>query len=145
VRRAPPPDRPGEAPAAAEPRLGRPPALGMAVFGSVAAAVYRAAMADALPSALPAEALAAGRDSLFSAAAVARELTSGDAAVLLAAARKAFVAGLQGTAISGTALGGGLAVVPVTLLRRGPYGRGAGKRYRRPRPVTDETVKAGYP
>lgn len=117
-----PPERAGEASGISETSLELSHALGIAVFGSVAAAVYRAAMADALPSALPAEALAAGRDSLFSAAAVARDLTGEDAAVLLGAAREAFVSGLQVTAIIGTALVAVLAVLSVTLLRHATSG-----------------------
>ena len=117
-----PPERAGEASGISETSLELSHALGIAVLGSVAAAVYRSGMAKALPSALPAEALAAGRDSLFSAAAVAQDLTDGDAAVLLAAAREAFVSGLHVTAIIGTVLMAVLAVLSVTLLRHATAG-----------------------
>lgn len=108
-----PPERAGEASGISETSLELAAALGIAVIGSVAAAVYRAAA----NAALPAGALAAGRDSLFSAAAVAENLAEADAAALLAATREAFVSGLHAAAGIGAAVMALMTVLAVTLLR----------------------------
>lgn len=117
-----PPERAGEASGLSETSLELAHALGIAVIGSVAAAVYRAVAADTLPTTLPAEALAAGRESLFSAAAVAGKLTAGEAEALLHAAREAFVTGLHVTAGIGGAIMAVMTVLAVTLLRHATAG-----------------------
>jgi len=117
-----PPERAGEASGISETSMELSHALGIAVIGSVAAAVYRAAAADTLPASLPAEALTAGRDSLFAAAAVAGDLTQGDAAALLAAGREAFVSSLHVAAGIGAVLTALLTVLAVTVLRHATAG-----------------------
>lgn len=112
-----PPERAGEASGISETSLELASALGIAVIGSIAAAVYRAVANDALPVTLPAEALTAGRDSLFSAAAVASNLAEADAATLLATTREAFVSGLHAAAGIGVAVMALMTVLAVTLLR----------------------------
>lgn len=117
-----PPERAGEASGISETSLELAHALGIAVIGSVAAAVYRAVAADILPASLPLEALAAGRDSLFAAAAVAEDLPGREAMALLEAARAAFVSGLHATAAIGAVLMAVLTVLAVTLLRHATAG-----------------------
>ena len=117
-----PPERAGEASGISETSLELSHALGIAVIGSVAAAVYRAVVADTLPATLPAVALTAGRESLFSAAAVAADMGGSDAAVLMAAARDAFVSGLHVTAGIGLVLMAALTLLSVTLLRHATAG-----------------------
>lgn len=117
-----PPERAGEASGISETSMELSHALGIAVIGSVAAAVYRAVAADTLPATLPAEALTAGRDSLFAAAAVAGDLTQGDAAALLAAGREAFVSSLHVAAGIGAVLTAVLTVLAVTVLRHATAG-----------------------
>ena len=123
-----PPERAGEASGISETSLELAHALGIAVIGSVAAAVYRAVVANSLPVALPPEALAAGRDSLFSAAAVAGELAGSDAGALMTAAREAFMTGLHVTAGIGAALTAALTVLAVTLLRHATGGTAPAQR-----------------
>jgi len=92
-------------------------ALGIAIFGSIGIAVYRGAMAAAVPDGVPLEAADAARDTLGGAVEVARQLPEQLGAALVDVAREAFVQGLHlGAAISavGTI---GLAVFVVVLLR----------------------------
>jgi MFS transporter, DHA2 family, multidrug resistance protein len=69
------------------------------MLGSIVAAVYRSMMAAALPAAVPGEAAAAARDTLGGAFAAARELPAETSAVLLSAARGAFVNAFEVTAV----------------------------------------------
>ncbi|MGX7827647.1 MFS transporter [Actinokineospora sp. 24-640] len=96
-----PPERAGAASAIAETGTELGAALGMAVLGTVGAAVYYRQMADAVTG-LPAEAADAARDTLGGATAVAGTLPDGGP--LLAAAREAFTDGLTTTALAGAAL-----------------------------------------
>ncbi|MGW5052780.1 MFS transporter [Actinokineospora sp. NPDC004072] len=73
-------------------------ALGMAVLGTVGAAVYHRAMAPAVAD-LPADAAATAQDTLGGAVAVAAAVPDG--AALLANAKEAFVSGMTATAIAG--------------------------------------------
>ncbi|WP_256104011.1 MFS transporter [Streptomyces sp. ODS05-4] len=80
-------------------------ALGMALLGSLGTAVYRREVEGAAGTAgLPAEALDAARETLGGAAAVARELPGAAGETLLAAAREAFVHGMQAAAAGGMAV-----------------------------------------
>jgi len=65
-------------------------AVGIAVLGSVGVALYRSAMAGAVPPGVPSAAALVAGDTLGGAVAVARELPSGVGAALLEAARGAF-------------------------------------------------------
>ena len=92
-------------------------ALGVAVIGSIEAAVYRLQTAHAIPAAVPARAAAAARDSLAGAQSAAARLPHGLAATLLDAARQAFTQGLSTAAAVSVAVAGVLALLAVILLR----------------------------
>jgi MFS transporter, DHA2 family, multidrug resistance protein len=121
VMGAAPPARAGSAAALNETGSQLGFALGIAVLGSVGAAIYRARLAAA-PARLPVPRGAA--DTLGDAVAVARGLPRPAATALLDAARHAFDAGLHATAGISAVLLAGVVVVVVTALRHvRPYGR----------------------
>ncbi|HYV68111.1 MAG TPA: hypothetical protein VE964_17850, partial [Myxococcales bacterium] len=68
-------------------------ALGIALLGSIGAALYRGAMADAIPPGVAPEAAEAARATLGGALAVAAQLPEQAGAALRAAAREAFTQG----------------------------------------------------
>jgi MFS transporter, DHA2 family, multidrug resistance protein len=74
-------------------------ALGIAILGSVGTAIYRAEVAESVPSGIPAEAADAVRDTLGGALAIAQELPGAAADVIVAAARIAFVDALHVVAV----------------------------------------------
>ena len=74
-------------------------ALGIAILGSIGTALYRAEVADALPSGIPAEVADAARDTLGGALAVAETLPAELAAAVATAAQVAFVDALHLVAI----------------------------------------------
>jgi DHA2 family multidrug resistance protein-like MFS transporter len=74
-------------------------AVGIAILGSVAAALYRNHVASAVPPALPGASAAGARDTLAGAMAAARYLPHPAAAALLESARGAYTAGLHGVAV----------------------------------------------
>ena len=77
-------------------------ALGVAVLGSVFAAIYATRMAD-VAAVLPAQAADVVRDSLTGAAIVAAEIGGDAGATILRTAQQAFVDGMAVTAIAGVA------------------------------------------
>ncbi|GAA4325861.1 MFS transporter [Pigmentiphaga soli] len=85
-----PPARTGAASAISETSFEFGGALGIAVFGSIVTASYRAAVADTLPAGLPPEAAAAARDTLAGAAEAASRLPPHSGEAVLTAARAAF-------------------------------------------------------
>jgi MFS transporter, DHA2 family, multidrug resistance protein len=92
-------------------------ALGIAVMGTLAAAVYRAQITDAMPAGVPPDASRAAGDTLAGATAVAAALPDPLGAGLLAVAREAFTSGMHVVAaISAVALAA-VAVLVVTTLR----------------------------
>jgi DHA2 family multidrug resistance protein-like MFS transporter len=93
-------------------------ALGVAILGSVGAAVYRHEIAGALPGGLPGDARAAATDTLGGAAGVAGHLSGQAGASVLDAARVAFTHGLNIAAGAGVATMATAAVLAVVLLRR---------------------------
>jgi DHA2 family multidrug resistance protein-like MFS transporter len=95
-------------------------ALGIAVLGSIATAIYRGHLSHAALAAVPAEARKAALDSLAGGVATAMQLRSGGAGVLLDAARTAFTHALQVTLGLCAALSLASAVVAATVLRRAP-------------------------
>ncbi|HSV54721.1 MAG TPA: MFS transporter [Burkholderiaceae bacterium] len=113
-----PPERAGAASAISETSSEFGGALGIAVLGSVAAAIYRSEMANTLPAGLPAAATEAARGTIGSAAAVAAQLPGALGAPLLDAARNAFVHGLQASAAISAAVVIAAAIVAVAKLRR---------------------------
>jgi DHA2 family multidrug resistance protein-like MFS transporter len=80
-------------------------------------AIYRSRLAADLPPSVPAEAATAARDTLGRAVDVAAQLPGGPGAVLLDAARGAFVDGMQITSAIAAAVAVGLVVVTVVALR----------------------------
>ncbi|MGQ0776096.1 MAG: MFS transporter [Pseudonocardiales bacterium] len=110
-----PPQRSGAASAISETTQEFGIALGIAVLGSVAAAVYRSQMANAIPAVgVPPHAAEAARDTLGGATGAAEQLPAG----LLVTAGQAFTDGLQvAAAVSAVALAG-VAFAAAVLLRR---------------------------
>ncbi|WP_084959841.1 MFS transporter [Thermoactinospora rubra] len=94
--------------------------LGIAIIGSVAAAVYRAEAGGALPAGLPPEAAAASRDSLGGAVSAAQHLPADLGAALLAPAREAFTGGLNVAAAVSAGIAAAAAVLAVVRLRHVP-------------------------
>jgi DHA2 family multidrug resistance protein-like MFS transporter len=108
-----PPERAGSAAAISETSLEFGGAVGIAVLGSIVTATYRSQMAQTQPGGLPSEAARSAAATLGGAVAEAARLSADLAAGLLAAARAAFVAGMQLSALVATV---GLVVTAVTAL-----------------------------
>ncbi len=126
-----PPERAGAASAISETMAEFGGAVGIAVFGSIGVAVYRQAMAGALPGRPAPEAAEAARSTLGGAVAVAAQLPPTIGAALLEAAQLAFVAGLQ-VATTMSAIGAlGIALLIVVMLR---HVRGSSEPEERPVP-----------
>jgi DHA2 family multidrug resistance protein-like MFS transporter len=92
-------------------------ALGIAVLGSIGVAVYRSGVSAGLPAGVPDEAAQAARDTLGGAVGAAARLRGPAGTELLAAARAAFVDGLQLTSAIAAAIATVLAVVAAVVLR----------------------------
>jgi DHA2 family multidrug resistance protein-like MFS transporter len=112
-----PPERAGAASAISETGSELGGALGVAILGSIGAAVYRGAVSDTLPADTPPEAAATARDTLGGAVAVADLLPGPLGAELLTASRDAFVQGLQTTASLAAVIMLGTAVMVAIVLR----------------------------
>jgi MFS transporter, DHA2 family, multidrug resistance protein len=124
-----PPEQAGAASGISETGAELGGALGIAIMGSIGVAIYRGDLVDRLPAAVPPEAAEAARDTLGSATAIAAELPGELGAAVLAAARDAFVAGMQLSSAIAAAIGVGLAVLALVVLRNveptAPEGEGA--------------------
>ena len=122
VMSAAPPHRAGAASAISETSFELGGALGIALLGSVVAAVYRSIMAGADLSGAPVEAAQAARDTLGAGVAVARELGGERGNELLATVRSAFVHAFEVS--SGIAAAGVLvaALLAAVLLRHTALG-----------------------
>ncbi|MGH2538627.1 MAG: MFS transporter, partial [Candidatus Promineifilaceae bacterium] len=107
-------------------------ALGIAIFGSLGVVVYRAAMAGAIPAGVPLAAAEAAQETLGGALAIAGQLPGPLGAQLIAAARAAFIQGLQLAAGISAAGAVGLAVFALLWLRR--VGAGGATAEERPEP-----------
>jgi MFS transporter, DHA2 family, multidrug resistance protein len=114
-----PPERAGAASGISETSSELGGALGLAILGTVGAAVYRGNVADAIPSELPAGAGASAGDTLGGAVEVAARLPQPLAAEVLEPAREAFTQGLQVAATVSGILLVAAAVLVARLLRRG--------------------------
>ncbi|MDT0266500.1 MFS transporter [Streptomyces sp. DSM 44915] len=110
-----PPEKAGAASSLSETASELGMALGIAVLGSIGAAIYRAEMSGGSPAQLPPEAAEFAEDSLAGAVAVAEEAPAAVADPLLAVAREAFVSG-SGVA---TLVSAGLVLVVGVLALRG--------------------------
>ncbi|GAA5077455.1 hypothetical protein HNP84_003722 [Thermocatellispora tengchongensis] len=95
-------------------------ALGIAVLGSIAGAVYRHTMDGAPLTGLPEQAAMAARDSLVEAVPIAERLAGASGAELLATARDAFTAGLSAVGVISAVLAVALAATVVVVLRETP-------------------------
>jgi MFS transporter, DHA2 family, multidrug resistance protein len=112
-----PPERAGAASGISETGAELGGALGLAILGSIGAAVYRGEVADRLPTSVPAEAEAVVRDTLGSALAVAGQLPGEIGTTVATVAREAFVSGMQLTTAFAAALAMALAVLAWVALR----------------------------
>jgi MFS transporter, DHA2 family, multidrug resistance protein len=93
-------------------------ALGIAVLGSIGAAVYRSDVANTLPNGLPTQAVDSTRETLGGAVAVAGQLPGDLGNALITAARSAFVNGMHTAAIAGAVVMAVASVVTVGVLRK---------------------------
>ncbi|WP_017597229.1 MFS transporter [Nocardiopsis lucentensis] len=92
-------------------------ALGVAVMGSLTAAVYRLRVADLLPEGLAADTLAATREGIDAALEAAGELPPEAAGQVVAAARAAFGSAFSTVGYACAAITVGLAVIALVGLR----------------------------
>ncbi len=121
-----PPERAGTASALSETSSELGGALGIAVLGSVAAAVYRTSMADAVPAGLAQVAGDAARATIGGAMAMAAGLPGAAGTALLEAARGAYVDGMQAATAISAAVMLATALLAAVTLRHGA-GAGPGK------------------
>jgi DHA2 family multidrug resistance protein-like MFS transporter len=112
-----PPERAGAASAISETSAELGGALGIAVLGSIGAAVYRSVVIDTIPAGVPSRIAGAARGTLGGALSLAHRLPHKLGAELVAAARSAFIRGLQVTSSIGVAIMLGIAVVAAFVLR----------------------------
>jgi DHA2 family multidrug resistance protein-like MFS transporter len=112
-----PPERAGAAAGISETAAELGGALGIAVFGSLGIAIYRGAIADAIPASLPPGAVETAMDTLGGAVEVAGRLPGQLGAELLDAAREAFLQGLHLTAAISVIGAIALAIFTAVLLR----------------------------
>jgi MFS transporter, DHA2 family, multidrug resistance protein len=120
VLSAAPPARAGSAAALNETGSQLGFALGIAVLGSVAAAVYRSRVAGAILPQLPSRAAEEARGTLAGATAAAQHVPHPAGAALLHAARAAFTAGIDAVAVISALLLTGVALGVLVLLRHVP-------------------------
>ncbi|HEY3260291.1 MAG TPA: MFS transporter, partial [Pseudonocardiaceae bacterium] len=99
---------------------------GIAIMGSIGAAVYRGEIADTLPAGVTGSAADAARESISGAVAAAAGLPSQLAGEVLAAARPAFVSGLHTVVLICALVFVGLAVLATAALRHVPPTAGQG-------------------
>lgn len=110
-----PPERAGSAAAVLESGQELGGALGMAILGSIGAAVYSRDMTDALPGDVPHS--DAVRETLGGATTVAAQLPSRTADMVLTAARDAFTHGMGFAAIGAATVMAGAGLFCLTVLR----------------------------
>jgi DHA2 family multidrug resistance protein-like MFS transporter len=92
-------------------------ALGIAVLGSIGAAVYRGAMAGAVPAGVPGVAAEAARNTLGGAMAEAAKLPGGVGRELVGSARDAFMQSFELSAAICALIAVGTAILVALLLR----------------------------
>ncbi|MGW1996141.1 MFS transporter [Embleya sp. NPDC001921] len=120
-----PPERAGAAGATSETGSELGGALGIAILGSVADAVYGRDMRDASPEGVPADALHAANDTLAAANAAAGRLSGPAGERLLDTARDAFTHGMQYATLGGAVLLALAAIVAAGVLRNLPVAAAA--------------------
>jgi DHA2 family multidrug resistance protein-like MFS transporter len=111
-----PPDRAGAAAAISQTGAELGGALGIAVLGSIATAVYRGQIVQLIPAGLAPAAGAGARDTLGGAVGVASGLPGDLGATLLDAARMSFSQGIQVASMVALVIAIGLAVVAAVSL-----------------------------
>ncbi|WP_431783106.1 MFS transporter [Streptomyces chumphonensis] len=121
-----PPERAGAASATSETGTEMGMALGIAVLGSVGAAIYRTEIGGRLPAGLPPEVTDAAGDTIGGAAGAAERLPDALGAALMDAAGQAFVTGLRTTAAVSAVIVAVIAVAATALLRGVTPGDGGG-------------------
>lgn len=119
-----PPERAGAASGISETGAELGGALGIAILGSIGAAVYRGQMSDTIPAGVPPEAAGAAQGTIGGAVGAAEPLPEPLRVELLNAASDAFTQALQLTSIISAALAIGAAVVAVIVLRNVDPGAG---------------------
>jgi DHA2 family multidrug resistance protein-like MFS transporter len=112
-----PPERAGAASAISETSAEFGGAIGIAIFGSIGVAIYRALLGDSLAAGVSADAAETARATLAGALAVANDLPGPAGARLTETARGAFIAGLRLCAGISTAGALGLALLAGIGLR----------------------------
>ncbi|WP_329101677.1 MFS transporter [Micromonospora sp. NBC_01699] len=112
-----PPERAGSASALLESGTELGGALGIAILGSVGTAVFRDEIVGTLPTGLPAEAAAAAEETLAGATVVAGQLPGEVGETVLAAARAAFVSGMDTVAFTAAGVMLASAVVAIVVLK----------------------------
>lgn len=115
-----PPHKAGAASATSETASELGMALGIAVIGSIGAAVYRGRMIDAIPTGVPSELASASIDTLGGALGAFADLPPALGMELMAAARVAFDAALHVNAAIGAAIVAATAWLTARNLRRLP-------------------------
>jgi DHA2 family multidrug resistance protein-like MFS transporter len=113
-----PPERAGAASGISETSSELGGALGLAILGTVGAAVYRGRAADAIPAQVPSDAAATAGDTLPGAVQVADRLPHDLAMEVLEPAREAFTQALQVTAALSGVLVAAAAIFVARLLAR---------------------------
>ena len=133
VMTAAPPERAGAASALNETGSEFGSAMGMALLGSVGAAIYHHKMSGSVAPGVPAEAVAAARETVAGAAAVAERLPGAASHGLLATARDAYASGLHAAAVAGAVVLALTAVFALRALRNEPVPPAAPKKEEAPK------------
>jgi DHA2 family multidrug resistance protein-like MFS transporter len=138
-----PPERAGAASAISETSQEFGYAVGVAVLGSVGAAVYRRSIDGNLPTSLTPEQSSIAQDTLAGAMNLAIQLPAAIGGELATAAQAAFTDGLQVNALIATGLALGTAILPIAFLRHVQPASHAAEREPGPKPVTIAASTAG--
>ena len=112
-----PPERAGAASAISETSAEFGGALSIAILGSIATAVYRRSMADAVGAGVPPDVMTTARSTLGGAVAAADSLPAHQGDALLGVARDAFTRGVEVTALICAVLALATAFIAVAALR----------------------------
>jgi len=112
-----PPERAGAASGISETAIELGGALGISILGSIGVAIYRGEVARSIPASIPADAVAAARDTLGGATGVAAGLPDGLATILLQVSRNAFVHGMQVVAAISLVVAVAVAILAIVALR----------------------------